>query len=309
MPERSVSARFLEMLLWVSGAQRQAKTSEASESECKAAFAICSEAPSADLSALWMEQVGRICQNEQPTSLSRLVDSVTAQKAWPVVERRLLEMHVECMLQVFLSSTRDAQRLTIADWHFNLYHDGPPSLIPAPPSRSVFRSLLRCVRLGGDVHAHALLYLSHLSYHRMVGVLTYIIREVISNSCVDCSTIARSMMLFTPENPDVFSNIVQFLVGLSQALHLIGAAMLDAALLSILPLIAARWDPSAVYGDVYRRIHFHLGGKSRSPYRARTIELLGEIVSSGLCAVVDHPSGEGTWVDFLQPLFRELVNS
>ncbi|KAJ6605342.1 hypothetical protein DFH09DRAFT_1121165, partial [Mycena vulgaris] len=239
-------ARFLEMLLWVSAAQRQAKPSEVLESECRAAFAICSEAPSADLSVLWMEQ-----------------DSVTTQKVWPVVERRLLEMHVECMLQVFLSSTTDAQRLTTADWHFNL----------------------------------------------MVGVLACIIREVISHSCVDRSTIARSMVLFTPENPDIVSNIVQFLVDLSQALHSIGAAMLDVALLSILPLISARWDPSAVYGDVYRRIRFHLGGKSRSPYRARTIELLGEILSSGLCAVVDHPSGEGTWVDFLQPLFRELVHS
>lgn len=101
-----LSARFLETLLWVSGAQIHGKKyDKALESECNDAFKILSEPSTPDLSALWVEQVLRFCDKDPPTSLSGLADSVTLRQMWPVIERRLLEMHVCAMLEVLLSPT------------------------------------------------------------------------------------------------------------------------------------------------------------------------------------------------------------
>jgi hypothetical protein len=97
-----LGARFLEMILWVSGAQIQGRNSDKNlENECHGAFTILSQPPSYDLSTLWVEQVLRLCSKES-TSLLGMMTSITVQRMWPVVERRLLEMHAEAMLKTTL---------------------------------------------------------------------------------------------------------------------------------------------------------------------------------------------------------------
>jgi hypothetical protein len=99
----ALGARFLEMILWVSGAQIQGRNSDKNlENECHSAFTILSQPPSYDLSILWVEQVLRMCSKESATSLLGMMTSITVQRLWPVVERRLLEMHAEAMLKMML---------------------------------------------------------------------------------------------------------------------------------------------------------------------------------------------------------------
>jgi hypothetical protein len=113
------------------------------------------------------------------------------------------------------------------------------------------------------------------------------------------------MLLFTAENPDIASNVVQFLVDISASLQTVQNPVLDAALLNILPFIAAKWNPARIYEDIYRRMYFpfRLRQKSRPSYRARTFELLDRIRLVGLSAVVEDANERGSWVHFLQPLF------
>jgi hypothetical protein len=113
------------------------------------------------------------------------------------------------------------------------------------------------------------------------------------------------MLLFTPESPDIASNVIQFLVDVSKALQTVENPLLDAALLNILPFIAAKWDPARIYEDIYRRMYFPFRRrqKSRPSYRAHTFELLDRIRLVGLSAVVEEVNERGSWVYFLQPIF------
>jgi hypothetical protein len=98
-----LDARFPEMILWVSAAQIQGRNSDKNlENECHRAFTILSQPPSDDLSVLWVEQVLGLCSQEPATSLREIVNSITAQQLWAVVERRLLEMHTNAMLKMIL---------------------------------------------------------------------------------------------------------------------------------------------------------------------------------------------------------------
>ncbi|KAJ7691330.1 hypothetical protein B0H17DRAFT_566082 [Mycena rosella] len=92
-----LSARFLEMVLWAAGAQIHAK--KTLESQYDDAFNILSHPASSDLHILWTEKVLEIGGSIPSTTLYRLVDEVTIQDAWPVVECRLLEPHARAMLK------------------------------------------------------------------------------------------------------------------------------------------------------------------------------------------------------------------
>lgn len=97
-----LDARFLEMVLWVSGAQiHHQNYNEDLKTECHMAFQILSQPPSYDLSILWVEQVLRLCTTEHPTSLLAMVNLITIQ-TWDMVERRLLEPHAHSMLKMML---------------------------------------------------------------------------------------------------------------------------------------------------------------------------------------------------------------
>ncbi|KAJ7474026.1 hypothetical protein FB451DRAFT_1174550 [Mycena latifolia] len=169
------------------------------------------------------------------------------------------------------------------------------------PSRSAMRNFLRCIGIGGNVHDETVSVLSHLSYHKKVVALTHMLR-VVAQSCGD----RESGALLTPGNPHIAFNIIRFLVGLSQADQSLRDALLDAALFNISPLLATRWDTSAVYGDIYRRMHVGSGRKTRPPYRAHTVELLGEIKTSGVRAVIEQANESGNWLHFLEPLFSRF---
>jgi hypothetical protein len=100
-----LDARFPEMILWVSAAQIQGRNSDKNlENECHRAFTILSQPPSDDLSVLWVEQVLGLCSQEPATCLREIVNSITAQQLWAVVERRLLEMHANAMMKMTLGS-------------------------------------------------------------------------------------------------------------------------------------------------------------------------------------------------------------
>jgi len=169
------------------------------------------------------------------------------------------------------------------------------------------RNFLRCVGIGGDVYKETLHYLSRLSYRKKVVALTQMIQHLISQSLVDPSTVEPSAVLFTPQNPDIARNIVQFLIQIRTSLHLVEDPLLDAVLLNILPYVQTSWEPASIFEDVYRRMYppFRRRRKSLPSYRTHTFELLNSIRSSGLSAVVHEANCTEDWVYFLRPLFLD----
>jgi hypothetical protein len=109
-----LGARFLEMILWVSGSQKPGKRFDkivdgacseeltVLEDACSEAFAILSDPPSQHLSLLWVEQVTGLCSRHLTRSLFGMVNSLTFQHLWLVVEARLLAMHADAMLNMML---------------------------------------------------------------------------------------------------------------------------------------------------------------------------------------------------------------
>jgi hypothetical protein len=109
-------ARFLEAIVWVSGAQRRGTSPDNMlEIECSEAFIILSKSPPHDLSISWVD---RLLRSNRPANLLELVDSVTAERMWPVVEGRLLEMHAGVMLEMIQKSGGRRTRVTILDDYF-----------------------------------------------------------------------------------------------------------------------------------------------------------------------------------------------
>jgi hypothetical protein len=72
------------------------------------------------------------------------------------------------------------------------------------------------------------------------------------------------MILFTPKNPDIASNVVQFLMDISASLQTVENPVLDAALLNILPFFAANFDPESIYEDLVRRMYFPFRRRRKS---------------------------------------------
>ncbi|KAJ7115267.1 hypothetical protein C8R44DRAFT_739861 [Mycena epipterygia] len=278
-----LSARFLETILWALGAQMQWKNyDKILETVCNDAFNIVSAPPTAEC-ILW----------DPPTSLMRLADSITRQKTWPVVERRLLEMHVPAMLKLLEHPSVDHPVLHSNSVYF-FGGDLRDEAYSSARSTSVVLNFLRCLGLGGDVHTETVDYISHLAYPKQVGALAHTIRHLIAQSCVNSSAVGKSMVLFTSDTPEMPNTIVRCLVHIAWALQSGEDALLDAALLVVIPLVTAPWDASKICEEVYRRMHFRPGQKSRPPYQNHTFGLLNEIQKSGLGGVVDQ-NWTGKW--------------
>jgi hypothetical protein len=106
-----LDARFIEMILWVSGSQMQRRISDRIlEDACSQAFALLSEPPPHDLCVLWVEEAFGLCSNHPENSLVGVRNHITVQHLWPAVEARLLGMHAEAMLQMMLNHRQLARR-------------------------------------------------------------------------------------------------------------------------------------------------------------------------------------------------------
>ncbi|KAJ6568981.1 hypothetical protein B0H19DRAFT_1232032 [Mycena capillaripes] len=285
-----LGARFLEMILWVSGAQIQGGNSDGNlENECHAAFQILAEPPSYDLSVLWVEQVLRLWPSEPAIPLAGMLSGR---------EESSSAMWYNGSL-AFESDFLDSSTSVLHAYLPVSFHT------KAILSASFMRNFLRCVGIGGDMHRETIDHLSRLSYAKKVVTLTHVIRHLIVQSLVDPSTIDSSTVLFTSDNPEIISNVVLFLIDISTSLRLVDNLILDAALLNILLFLPTRWNRASIYEDVHRRMYFTIRRRRRSRphYRAHTSELLKQVRSLGLCAVVEESNRTGSWVHFLQPLF------
>ncbi|KAJ7621684.1 hypothetical protein DFH06DRAFT_1232437 [Mycena polygramma] len=316
-----MGARFLETILWVSAAQKQgARYDGTLAKECEQAFKILSDSPGHDL---WIEHISNIYPILPSPSLVGMVNAVTTQRLWPVIERRLLEQHAKAMLDIIshltpcIGATQGRHGLARDHYYFFdvntlsqrddffiggsfFYSDVDPMV-----SASVAQNFLRCVGLGGNVDKQTVDHLLCLSYRKKVKALTLIIQHLIAQRMVDPSTFEPSAPLFKPGNPDIPARNVQFLVDISVPVQSISDALSDAVLLNILPFIGVAWEETTICEDIFRRTYspFRLGRDSCPSYRAHTLNLLDTIRSSGLSAVVDEASRTESWVHLMQPLF------
>ncbi|KAJ6505451.1 hypothetical protein C8R45DRAFT_1181869 [Mycena sanguinolenta] len=301
-----MAARFLEMILWVSGSQTLSNNPDHLLLDaCSKAFAIM---PQPDLYILWSEQIGGPRSRNSVSSLPGVLTCIAVEHLWLVVEARLLEMHAEAMLELMLPH-RQLFRIHPRMLSLSYPVNGRPRFplfYSQTLSARFMRNFLRCIGIGGNMHNKTVNYLSHLTYEKKVIVFTGMIEHLIVQSHVDPSTVESFMILFTPESPDIASNIIQFLIAISNPIESAGSSLLDAALLNTLPFVRNSWDPSRIVEDLYRRMYFPVTRRHQSPpvYRAHTLELLSSIRSLGLSAVVTEAGQKGGWVHFLQPLFN-----
>ncbi|KAF8185307.1 hypothetical protein K438DRAFT_1836852 [Mycena galopus ATCC 62051] len=313
-----LATRFLEMILWVSGSQRQGMTTSPLEDACSKAFTILSAPPSHALSILWVEYVLELCSNHPVTSLLKMRSYITCQNLWPVVEGRLLAMHADAMLKMIVEhdlfqkpgQSKYGDNMSGRKYGDYLIWPRFPILLSQPIFSVRFaRNFLRCVGFGGDVRNQTISRLSCLSHRKRVKILALVITHLVLQSHEERPEVESSILLFTPKTPDIAKNVVQFLIDISTALKSIENPVLDAALLTILPFIETRWHPDSILEDIYRRMYppFHRLGTPLPLYRAQTLELLTNIRSAGLCGVVQEETRSRGWVDFLQPLFQSYV--
>ncbi|KAJ7160543.1 hypothetical protein C8R43DRAFT_947754 [Mycena crocata] len=281
----AVNAQLLEILIWVSGRQIKSRTDDTRvEAYCNVAFAVLSTPPFHAQNDLWANRVSAYCPTNPPTSLAQLVQQISEQEQWLAVERRLLEKHVHAMLGALSrESTREPD-------FGGIYNFQPcvPRLADAPPSLPSIRNLMWCVGIGGDAHKETMEYLAPLSHQRKVLVLDQLMRDLTIQFIVEPPT-PYSLLTQTPE---FIAHVVEFFMGISEHSDSIGEAVLDAALLNLLPFLAQPSNPQQIYDDVCRRAREygplgHFGHKSRSCYSAATTSFLNAIQSGGFEAVFD----------------------
>ncbi|KAF7367819.1 hypothetical protein MSAN_00846300 [Mycena sanguinolenta] len=214
-----VAARFLEMVLWVSGSQILSKKPDNLLADaCSEAFTVLSHPPAHDPYVLWVEQIGGLVSENWAISLPKVLDCIAAQHLWPVVEARLLRMHTDAMLELILQHWQSFRVHHIVYSSNRAFSGAFSTFLPrlavshpqVPLTASFMRNFLRCVGIGGDVHDKTSNYLSGLTYEKKVVVLAAMIGHLIVQSHVEPSVVDSSMILFTPEVPDIASNIVQF---------------------------------------------------------------------------------------------------
>ncbi|KAF8141026.1 hypothetical protein K438DRAFT_1878909 [Mycena galopus ATCC 62051] len=235
-------ARFFEVILWTAGAQVQAGASNSSfRGDCDEAFCILSRPPSDDLSLLWHEETCRYSPNEQLGSVIQMVDAISAQDMWSAVERRLLEVQEDLILETaFAFITLD---------HATPQYPMQPGMAFFSTSQSsvsaiAMQTFMRCIALNCELHLHTERFLLRLSYEKMVLAITNIIRKLLVPFAEfdDALGIQNSMRTLAREWPDLPGIIIQFLVGISQTEHVLQDALLDAALLNISPFLIGPWD-------------------------------------------------------------------
>jgi hypothetical protein len=104
--QMALNAQLLDILVLVLGRQIRATTSDTRvEAYCNVSFAILSTAPFNEQYDLWHHQMSQYCPKNSPTSLSHLVQQISQQERWLMVERRLLEKHIHSMLRNITSQS------------------------------------------------------------------------------------------------------------------------------------------------------------------------------------------------------------
>ncbi|KAJ6505481.1 hypothetical protein C8R45DRAFT_972831 [Mycena sanguinolenta] len=98
------AAKFMEMILWVSGPQILPQNSQDHllVHACSEAFTSLSQPPAHDLYVLWVEQIGGLDSEDSVISLPKALTCVSAKHLWPVIEARLLGMHADAMLKLMM---------------------------------------------------------------------------------------------------------------------------------------------------------------------------------------------------------------
>jgi hypothetical protein len=94
-----IDARFLEMVLWLFSQQIYKRLGdEGFKDACNHAFTVLST--SLMVQDRWGDYVNPYCPDEVPTSLAKLIRSISASGAWSSIECHILEKHAGAMLEV-----------------------------------------------------------------------------------------------------------------------------------------------------------------------------------------------------------------
>ncbi|KAJ6505437.1 hypothetical protein C8R45DRAFT_549030 [Mycena sanguinolenta] len=188
-----VAARFLEMILWVSGSQTVSRNPSDHRllNACSEAFIILSQPHSQDPYILRVARTGGIHSDHSNSliTLPEVLTRLTADHLWLMVEARLLEIHTEAMLKLMVPHRERFH-------HRALFPPYPNDLASYRQLFTVFyaqaalsahfmRNFLRCIGIGGDVHEKTADYFSHLTNDKKVVVFARIVEHLIAQSYLD----------------------------------------------------------------------------------------------------------------------------
>jgi hypothetical protein len=165
-------------------------------------------------------------------------------------------------------------------------------------------------------------FLSALSYPKKVAVLDLMMRDLVIQFIVQPYVLPLpqkpahlKVQLPRPtpysrlaKSPEFIAYVVQFLLDISQYSPAIEEAVMEAALLQILPFLAPSWEPSRIYDDICHRVHSRVGLKSSEIYNPQTRSLLAVMKSLGLVDILFHEVGTKTKINLgqlLVPIFSK----
>ncbi|KAJ7916860.1 hypothetical protein B0H13DRAFT_2446229 [Mycena leptocephala] len=245
-----------------------------------------------------------------------LVQQISQQERWLMVERRLLEKHIHSMLR---NITSQSSLSNFGDIYISSTAY-VPRLADALPSLPSIRTLMWCIGIGGAAQNETMNFLSALSYAKKVAVLDLMMRDLVIQFIVQPYVLPfpqkpahLKVQLPRPtpysrlaKSPEFIAYVVRFLLNISQYSPAIEEAVMEAALLQILPFLAPSWEPSRIYDDICRRVHSRVGLKSSEIYNPQTRSLLAVMQSLGLVEILFHEVGTKTKINLgqlLEPIF------
>ncbi|KAJ7474016.1 hypothetical protein FB451DRAFT_1247634 [Mycena latifolia] len=299
--QMALNAQLLDILVWVSGQQIRARTSDTRvEAYCNVAFTILSTAAfNNGQHDLWHHHMSQYCPENSPASLSNLVHLIAQQERWLIVERRLLEKHVHSMLR---NIANQSSLSNFGDLYLDSQRYSIPRLADAPPSLPSIRTLMWYIGIGGAAQNQTIIFLSALSYAKKVAVLDQMMRDLVIQFILQPPTPYSRLA----KRPEFIAYVVQFLQGISQYSPAIQDTVIEASLLQIIPFLAPPWEPRRIYEDICRRVHSRAGLKSSETCNPQTRSLLAVIQSMSLVEALSHEVGAKTKISLgqlLEPIF------
>ncbi|KAJ6509646.1 hypothetical protein DFH09DRAFT_1100702 [Mycena vulgaris] len=249
---------------------------------CRSAFALLSTPPP-ELSDLWMETLERYWPLPHTPSLEGVVEHInrTSPNTWLILAGRFLQREAQRLVEL-------AMPLELKDELYPRW-TGRDLKIQLPGLNAVsyhaLWSFLRCLAFGGDVTGIMSDYLRHSPRRFKVSFLSQMMNFLLPNT-TEALKDMKTLCTLIGNRQRLTDTLTNFLLTLVASDDEFKLAVLDASIITIIPLLTQEINSWAIYEDVFRRSHFFPSIKRRHSYSKQTLGLFSIIRANALASVV-----------------------
>ncbi|KAJ6501773.1 hypothetical protein DFH09DRAFT_1102416 [Mycena vulgaris] len=249
----------------------------------ESAFALLSTPPP-ELSDLWMETLERYWPLPHTPSLEGVVEHInrTSPNTWLILAGRFLQREAQRLVEL-------AMPLELKDELYPRW-TGRDLKIQLPGLNAVsyhaLWSFLRCLAFGGDVTGIMSDYLRHSPRRFKVSFLSQMMNFLLPNTTEALSKDMKTLCTLIGNRQRLTDTLTNFLLTLVASDDEFKLAVLDASIITIIPLLTPEINSWAIYEDVFRRSHFFPSIKRRHSYSKQTLGPFSIIRANALASVV-----------------------